>query len=193
MSSLARSKRRLAAGVTTAVVVMSAAVAYFAARSSGQPQVSADVLPLVARVHRVATYVDCSQIDAVTYGPHNPCQTFVLLESHHFRSAAVLLGAEAHQLTVSGWHHSAAQPVDYNQVEAMAIPSESWVAADGQACAYIATDEVGAAAEGKGLFPFDPNNQPRGVLDFYRNATAAEGTPTLWVRLEPNDGGRCVG
>lgn len=33
--------------------------------------------------------------------------------------------------------------------------------------------------------PYDPYNQPSGVLDFYRRAKAAELNPTLWVRLVP--------
>ena len=55
-----------------------------------------------------------------------------------------------------------------------ATSSESWVAPDRQVLAYVATDDVGAAAEARGLLPFDPYDVPRGVLDFYRKATAAE-------------------
>jgi len=174
------------------LVAATAAFVYFATRSSSQPQVSAEVLPLVAKAHRAAAYVDCSQVNAVTFDAHNPCQTFVLLKSNHFRSASALLDAEAHQLNASGWHHSAPQPVDYNQGHAMASPAESWVAADRDACAYVATDKVGAAAEAKGLFPYDPYNQPRDVLGFYRKATAAQRSPVLWVRLLPAfAGGQC--
>jgi hypothetical protein len=192
MQSLTRGKPRLFVGVTFVLVAAAAAIVYFATRSSGQPRVSADALPLVAKAHRAATYVDCSQINAITFDPHNPCQTFVLLESNRFTSASALLDAEAHRLNASGWHHSAPQPVDYNQGDAMASPGESWVAADRHACAYVATDRVGAAAEAKGLFPYDPYNQPRGVLDFYRKATAAQRSPNLWVRLLPAfAGGHC--
>ena len=59
-------------------------------------------------------------------------------------------------------------------------------------CAYVATDQAGVPAEARTLFPYVPYNQPRGVLDFYRKARAANASHTLWVRLQPADRGtRC--
>lgn len=120
------------------VVAVAAAAVYFATRSPGQPQVSADALPLAADVHRVAAYVDCSHINALDFDPHTPCESFVLLEGNHFASAALLQNAETHELSGSGWRHSASQPVDYDDGGAMASPSERWILADRDVCAYVA-------------------------------------------------------
>lgn len=181
-------------GALVAIVVVGATIAYFATRGSGQPQVSANVLPQLDGSTLLAVYVDCSKISAVAYFADNPCQTFVLLKDNRFQSAADLLAAEARHLTDAGWHHSAPQPTDYDQGEALARPSESWVAPDRRACAYVTTVAAGIATEARGLFPYDPYNQPDGVLAFYRGATAAKADQTLWVRLRPpNQGGHCVG
>jgi hypothetical protein len=119
--------------------------------------------------HEAAVYVDCSKINSVAYFPDNPCQTFLLLQSDHFTSAVEFLGAEMRQMSLSGWHHTAPQPVDYDGAAGgTATLSQSWVSPDHRACAYVATDRIGVAAEARELFPYDPHNQPQGVLDFYR-------------------------
>jgi hypothetical protein len=125
--------------------------------------------------------------DAVSYDPRNPCQTFVLLHSNRFNSAGAFLDAEARQLRTAGWRHpSTSLPVDYdNGFAGMATGSESWVGPGHRACAYVTIAKTGIAAEAKGLFPYDPYNQPHRVLDFYREAKAANASQTLWVRLQP--------
>jgi hypothetical protein len=165
-------------------VVLGAVSAYVVTRSSGQPQVSADVLPVVASAAQTAVYVDCSKIDAVAFDPHNPCQTFVLPHSDHFTSAAAFLDAEARQLRAVGWGHPRiAPPVDYDGGGEMANLGDSWFAPGHKACLYLATVQAGVAAEARVLFPYDPYNQPQGVLDFYRTAKSAKPSQTLWARL----------
>lgn len=120
-------------------------------------------------MRRVAVFIDCSKIDSVAYFPDNPCQTFVLVTSKQFTSVGGVLDTEVRHLTVLGWHHSAAQPVDYDGAAGgMATLSQSWVAPDRRTCAFVTTDAIGTAAEGHELFPYDPYNQPYGVLAFYR-------------------------
>jgi hypothetical protein len=156
--------------------------------------VGASALPELAGSSHLAAFVDCSKISAAAYFADNPCQTFVLLNDKRFHSATAFLAAEARHLTDAGWRHSAPQPTDYDQGEALASANESWVAPDGRACAYVTTVAAGIATEAKGLFPYDPYNQPDGVLAFYREAKAAKANQTLWVRLSPpNRGGHCVG
>jgi hypothetical protein len=195
MAGAIRSRRRLWLLLAIAIVAGGAAVAYAVTRSSDQPEVSAEVLPVVSPAHETNVYVDCSKINSVAYFPDNPCQTFLLVQSDHFGSASELLTAESRQLSRSGWRHSSLQLVDYDGVTGgMATLSQSWVSPDHRACAYVTTDRVGVAAEGRELFPYDQYNQPHGVLDFYRTAKAANPSQTLWVRLRPpNRGGRCIG
>lgn len=187
MQFVTRRERLHWLGLALAVLIMvvGAVIAYLGTRSPDQARVSAGVLPVTAAAHRTVVYVDCSKIGAVTYDPQNPCQTFVLLQSDHFRSAGAFLDAEARQLRDAGWRHpSRPPPVDYDSGEgAMATLTESWVAPRRQGCAYVATAQTGIAAEAKGLFPYDPYNQPQGVLDFYRKAKAAKAGETLWARL----------
>lgn len=195
MAGAIRSRPRRWLVLATLIVAGGAGVAYAVTRGSDQPQVDAGVLPVVSPAQETNVYVDCSKINNVAYFPDNPCETFVLVESGHFGSASALLTAEMRELTRSGWRHSAPQLVDYDGAAAgMATLGQSWVSADGRACAYIATDRVGVAAEARELFPYDPYNQPQGVLDFYRAAKAANPNASLWVRLRPrNPGGRCIG
>lgn len=177
------------------VVLLGVTTAYLVTRPPAQAQVGGDALPTVATAHQAAVYVDCSTLNSITYDPHNPCQTFVLLQSRQFANAKELLRAEGRLLVDSGWRHSARQPVDYDSVgNAMASPSDSWAAGDRHVCAYVETAEAGVAAERRELFPYDPYNQPQGVLEFYRKARAAKQRATLWIRLRPpNRGGRCIG
>jgi hypothetical protein len=75
----------------------------------------------------------------------------------------------------------------YDQIETPnAGPGQGWISTAKHACAYVAPVGVGAAAEAKGLFPYDPYNQPHGVLDFYRQAARATKQQALWVRLIPS-------
>jgi hypothetical protein len=135
------------------------------------------------------------KIDSVAYFADNPCQTFVLLESKRFVSAREFWTAQTRGMRTSGWRHSARQLVDYDGAKSgMASLSESWVAPDHLACAYVTTDGKGVAAETHALFPYDPYDIPHGLYVFYRKAKAAKRSETLWVRLRPpNRGGRCIG
>jgi hypothetical protein len=174
------------------IALVGGAVAYFLTRPPGQPQVSADVLPVVAAAHRAAAYTDCSKVNSVACLSDNPCQTFVLLESNRFSSAEAFLAAETRSIIAAGWHHSAPQPVDYDGgAGGMAMPSESWVAPVHQACAYIATAGIGVAAEAAQIFPRDPYDVPEGVYEFYRTAKDANLAKALWVRLYPEYRGGC--
>jgi hypothetical protein len=157
--------------------------------------VDAGALPVVVTGHQATVYVDCSKVNGVAYFPDNPCETFVLLKSSHFGSAAAFWVAETRQLRLSGWRHSAPQLVDYNGAYGgMANLRDSWVAPSHRACAYVTTDRKGVAAEAKELFPYDPYDNPHGVYVFYRTAKRARSDETLWVRLRPpNRGGRCIG
>jgi hypothetical protein len=153
------------------VVLAGAGVAFAATRGNDQPEVAADALPSPAGAHRANDFVDCSRINAVAYFADNPCQTFVLLKSNHFSSAGAFWAAETHKLTLSGWRHSAPQLVDYDAANSgMASRGESWVAPSHRACAYVATDRNGVAAEKQSLFPADPYDIPHGVYVFYRKA-----------------------
>ena len=98
-------------------------------------------------------------------------------------------------MRLSGWHHSAPQLIDYDGAQSgMATLAESWVAPAHKACAYVATDQTGVAAEAKALFPSDPYDIPHGVYAFHRRAKAAVRSETLWVRLRPpNRDRRCIG
>jgi hypothetical protein len=89
-------------GLAAVALAAGATIIYLATRSTDQAQVSANVLPVVLTAREAATYGDCSKINAVTYDPHNPCQTFVLLQSSHFQSAAAFLTAETRQLRLAG-------------------------------------------------------------------------------------------
>jgi hypothetical protein len=164
-------------------------------RRGTQPQVHIDALPLVATAGVSTSFVDCSKIDAVTYSPDNPCQTFVLLTSEHFSSASAFWTAETRAMKIAGWRHSARQPPDYDGAyRRLASRRQSWVAPAQRACAYITTDRAGVAAEEHALFQYDPNDNPRGLYVYYHRAKAAARNVTLWVRLRPpNHGGRCVG
>jgi hypothetical protein len=178
------------------LVLLVGGIAGFAlARGSSQPEVSVNALPTAATVRETAIYVDCSKVNSVAYFSDNPCQTFVLLTSRRFGSATRFLTAETRHMTRSGWRHSAAQLVDYDGANSgMASRTESWVAPGHRACAYVATDQDGVAAEAKALSPYDPYDIPHGVYVFYRKAKAANPRQTLWVRLRPpNHGGRCIG
>jgi hypothetical protein len=176
------------------LAVTGSAAAFSATRRSGQPQVSADALPLMATAHVSTVYVDCSKVNAVAYFNDNPCETFLLLAGTRYRSASAFWNAETHRLRVAGWRHSAAQAVDYDVGDGMATRNQSWVSRDGHACAYIATVTRGAGAEAPAIFPADPYDIPSGVYAFYRKARTANPTDTLWVRLRsPNRDGRCIG
>jgi hypothetical protein len=185
--------RRRTLGLTTAaaIVVIAGIVGYLLTRPPGQARVNPNLLPTTSTAHRAATYLDCSKINAVTYDPHNPCQTFLLLETGRFRSPASFLEAEAGRLRAAGWRHATEPiPVDPDNGSGSGSLSESWVAPGHRACAYVTTVRRGLATEAQGLFPYDPYNQPRGVLDFYRKAKADDGAVALWVRLEP-PAGKC--
>jgi hypothetical protein len=189
-----RNRPRLWLSLAVVVVVAGAAIAYLIISSPKQPEVNADVLPVVPTAREAAGYVDCSKINSVAYFADNPCQTFVLVTSDEFRSAMELLDAEVRHLGVVGWRHSDAQPVDDDGATGgMATVSQSWVAPDRRACAYVTTDAMGVAEEARELFPYDPYNQPPGVLTFYRHARSVRARPVLWVRLTASASGRCVG
>jgi hypothetical protein len=181
-------------GLVAAAVVAGAAVAYAVTRS-GQPEVGAGALPTIRTVTRAASFVDCSKTNSLAYFSDNPCETFVLLRSNRFSSAAELLAAETRRLSSAGWRHSAPQEVDYDGgADGLAARDESWVSPDRQACAYITTVRRGVAAEKREIFPWDPYNWPRGIRDFFRRADAIKSRPALWVRLRPpNHGGHCIG
>ena len=195
MAGAIRSGRRLWLLLAIVTVAGGAGVAYAVTRGSDQPEVSAHVLPVVSPAHETNVYVDCSKINSVAYFPDNPCQTFFVVQSNHFGSALELLTAESRQLSRSGWRHGSAQLVDYDGATGgMVTISQSWVSPNHRGCAYITTDRAGVAAEARELFPYDPSNQPHGVLDFYRTAKAANPNHALSVRLRPpNPGGRCIG
>jgi hypothetical protein len=183
-------------GWTLATIIAAAAVGvavYFAVRPPAQPRVGVGVLPLVHGARVPDSYLDCSKISSVAYFADNPCETFVLLVGDHFRYATGLLSAQTGRMSAAGWRNSAPQPVDFDGVGSMASVNDRWAAPGDRACAYVATVRDGVAAEVKGLFPYDPYNQPHGVLDFYRNASAAQHSAALWIRLRPpNTGGHCV-
>jgi hypothetical protein len=176
-------------------LVAGAGAAFAIHRGPDQAEVSADALPVVATAHKAGVYVDCSKVDSVAYFADNPCQTFVLLTSKHFRSAVEFWAAETRAMRISGWRHSAPQLVDYDGANSdMASLSESWVSPAHRACAYVATGRKGVVTEAQALFPYDPYDIPHGVYVFYRTARAAKPSETLWVRLRPpNPGGRCIG
>lgn len=193
--ALSRWTPRMTAWACGALVVVAGVgiAIYLAVRPPAQARVSVDALPVVRGAHVMASYLDCSKISSVAYFADNPCETFVLLAGDHFRSDTALLSAQTRRMGAVGWRNSAPQPTDFDGAGPMASVNASWAAPGDRACAYLATARDGAAAEAKGLFPYDPYNQPRGVLDFYRKATAADGTAALWVRLRPpNTGGHCV-
>jgi hypothetical protein len=196
MTGAVRKKRLLWLGGAGVVVIVGATIAYLLTRGSAQPEVTENAIPTVATAHRAAGYVDCSRLNGIFYDPHNPCQTFVLLQSRHFASAQDFLQAEWSVLLASGWRHSAPQLIDYDAAptaHGLASPTESWVAPDHHVCAYLETAQSGVAAEGRQLFPYDPYNQPQGVLHFYLKAKAARQGVALWVRLRPpNPGGHCI-
>jgi hypothetical protein len=196
MRNMAQRWRSRLFGFALLIVLLAVGTAiYLLTRSSDQPQVGADVLPVIAKAQRAAAYTDCSRVNSVAYFPGNPCQTFVLIESTRFRSAAAFLAAETRQMIASGWHHSAPQPVDYDGAYGnMASATQSWAARDHRACAYVASVRAGVSAETPEIFPRRSYDVPQGVYDFYRAAKAANPDETLWVRLRPpNTGGRCVG
>ncbi|MGO9793372.1 MAG: hypothetical protein ACLP8S_28735 [Solirubrobacteraceae bacterium] len=180
-------RQRWALAIAVVVVVAGlVVVAVLRSGRSNQREVSADELPVVAGAYGDAVFVDCSPINDIAYFANNPCETFVLVRSHHFGSASAFLGAEARRLLSAGWRHpSIAPPVDYNAGGATASLSNSWFSPQHRACAYVDTVRDGVAAEHTGLFPYDPYNQPAGVLSFYRTAKAAAPDRALWVRLRP--------
>lgn len=179
-------------GLTLVVVIAGGIIAYLETRPPGQLRVNAGVLPIVAGADRVATFVDCSKLDAITYIPENPCETFVLVADGRFPSAEGLLEAEARRLLSAGWRQTPAQLVDYDAGsdarEQTARRGESWMAPDHGGCAYVATAESGSTLEGRFLLPYDPYDGPRGLLDFYRRAKAMSTYPSLWIRLRPQFG-----
>ena len=194
-NALAPTHRRwLWFGFVITIGLTGVAVTYAVTRSD-QPEVDADVLPVVDTASQAASFVDCSKTNSLAYFSDNPCETFLLLRSNHFGSAAKLLAAETRRLAVASWGHSAPQEVDYDGgADGMAALGESWVSPDHHACAYVTTVGRGVAAERREIFPWDPYNWPHGVLDFYRHASAIKNQPALWVRLRPpNHGGHCVG
>ncbi len=167
-------------------LLVGAGFAFAASRGSDQPEVGADVLPVVALAHRADVYGDCSKVNGVAYFSENPCQTFVLIESDHFGSALEFWEAETRVLRMAGWRHSAPQLVDYDgSNDGMARRNESWVLRAQRACAYVATDRMGVVAERPSLFPYDPYDIPHGLYVFYRRAKAVTRGQTLWVRLRP--------
>ncbi|MFZ0042096.1 MAG: hypothetical protein WAK93_12375 [Solirubrobacteraceae bacterium] len=183
--------RRRTLGLTTGavIVVLAGFVGYLFTRAPGQARVNPNLLPTTSSAHRAAAYLDCSKVNAVAYDPHNPCQTFLLLETSRFGSPALFLEAEAGRLRAAGWRHAAEPiPADANNGSGSGSLSESWVAPEHRACAYVTTVRRGLATEAQGLFPYDPYNQPPGVLDFYRKARAVDGAVALRVRLEPPAG-----
>jgi hypothetical protein len=189
MGSIRQFARRPGLWLSLAVVVLAtgATIIYVATQSPDQAQVSADVLPVVPTARQAATYVDCSKVNAVIYDPHNPCQTFLLLHSSHFRSAAAFLNAEGRQLRAAGWRHTTTpMPIDRDAFGGNATLNESWVAPQHRACAYVATGTAGVTAEARLLLPYDPYDVPHGVLTFYLKGKAANPSQTLWARLQPD-------
>ena len=190
-----RRVRRAVVLLVIASVAGGAAAVFAAMRGAGQPQVAARALPIVRSAHESDVYVDCSKINDVAYFADNPCETFVLLASEHFRSAERFWAAEVRRMDAAGWRHSAPQVVDYDgEAGHLARLSESWVSPDHHACAYVATLPRGLAAEKREIFPRDPYDIPAGVYDFYRQAVKARANRALWVRLRPPNkhGGHCI-
>lgn len=187
MKSIGHGRHTRLLAVLGLLLIVGGLIAYLLLRpSSDQAQASADALPIVAHARRSAIYVDCSKVNSLAYFEHNPCETFVLLRSDRFGSQAALLAAESDRLRAAGWlHPKIAPPIDYNVGDATASLDDSWFAPQHKACAYVATDQAAVAAEGRQLLPFDPYDNPRGMLDFYRTAEAARSDVTLWVRLRP--------
>jgi hypothetical protein len=172
--------------VAASIVIAGAIVIYLATRQSGQAQVGADLLPVVATAHETATYVDCSKVGPVSYDEHRPCQTFALIRSSHFGSAQAFLDTESALLQKAGWRHPAAPLlVDSDAGGHTASISESWAAPNHEGCAFLTTVAAGVRAEAKEIFPYDQYNTPRGVLVFYRIAKASRANQTLWARLQP--------
>jgi hypothetical protein len=174
--------------VGAGLLIAAAIGVVLASRSPAQARVSADLLPVVRSAHHIAAYVDCSKVGLVAYDEHRPCQTFLLLESGQLGTAQALLAAQDALLQRRGWRHpSAPVLVDMDGEGRSAAFNESWAAPGHQGCAYVTMGAVGVRAETGEIFPYDPYNTPRGVLDFYRTAKtrAAASRPTLWVRLQP--------
>jgi hypothetical protein len=168
------------------VAIVGLLTACLARGRSDQAQVSADMFPIVEGARESAVFVDCSKVNALAYFPHNPCDTFVLLRSDQFASQQVFLAAEASRLRAAGWRHPRiAPPIDYDVGDAAAPLDQSWFAPGHCVCAYVATAAAAVAAEGQGLLPFDPYDNPHGMLDFYETARAAQSGRALWVRLRP--------
>jgi hypothetical protein len=172
----------VAAVVAAAVVV----VIFFIGRGTDQAQVGAGALPVVSTAAETSSFIDCSTIGPVSYNAHQPCQTFVLLQSSRYGSAQAFLAAEERQLLTARWRHPAAPVlVDGDSGNYDAPIAESWAAPHHQACAFLTTAAAGVSAEAREILPYDQYNTPRGLLDFYRAAKTIAASNTLWARLQP--------
>jgi hypothetical protein len=191
-----RSRRgtgRLVLAAGALLVVVTAVVIYLATRPPDQKSLDASVFPLVAHATVGSSFMDCDKATAIGYLEHWPCETFVLVQSSHFGTAQAFDAAEQARLRAAGWHYSARGPipVDYGAVgEANAPSAASWTDPGNSACAVVLTDTAGIALESKAILrPYDPYNQPHGLISFYRLAGLADRADTLWVRLIPDDNG----
>lgn len=168
-------------------VIVGAVVVYLETRPPGQGRVSASVLPIPVAAGVHSTYADCSKVNAVTYDPREPCQTFALVRGTRFASVEALYSAQLARLRETGWRPAPDKLFVDNHTGLVAAPrAASWTAPHHQACAVVLTVSSGIAAERKALFPYDPYDIPRGLYDFYRQAVAENPAPTLWVGLIPD-------
>jgi hypothetical protein len=175
---------RIVLAASALLVAVAALVIYLATRPPDQKSLQASVLPLAAQAKVGTSFMDCSKVNGLAYFDHWPCQTFVLVHSSHFGTAQALDSAEQARLGAAGWHYSARGPipVDYDALGSANVPSSaSWTGPGNSACAVILTDTAGAALEAEAILrPYDPYNQPQGLIAFYRVARGADRAETLW-------------
>ena len=151
-----------------------------------QVRVPMSAFPVVNGAAVGSNFIACAPADSAAYNPHNPCQTFLLLQGEKFGSSAELLAVEARLLTREGWHHAPGVVVDGDSPNLqMATRAETWRSRRAAACAYVTTVRRGVAAETKSIFPKDPHDIPQGVYDFLADAVRAQQLPAIWVRLQP--------
>ena len=154
----------------------------------GSAEVSAGSLPLVEGGGETRTFVTCTNIlgldiFASSSEPDTPCETFVLVSGHGFRSQAALLAAEDRTLLLAGWRHPSISPAtDYYMATVSAPVSMSWYSPGHKVCAYVTTDRAGISAARRDMRLIGPE---QGLPAFVRLAEGVIDKPVLWVRLCP--------